>query len=96
MITKRQLAKTGRVRVTFELPAPEAASVQLLGDFTEWRASSPMRRAGDGSWRVSLDLAAGREYAFRYLVDGERWVNDPAADRYAPNPFGTENSIVET
>jgi len=32
---------------------------------------------------------------FRYLVDGERWENDWAADAYVPNPFGGEDSVVE-
>jgi len=38
----------------------------------------------------------GREYAFRYRVDGERWENDPGADKYVPNPFGSDNSVVVT
>jgi hypothetical protein len=30
------------------------------------------------------------------LLDGERWENDWAADGYAPNNFGTEDSVVKT
>jgi hypothetical protein len=29
-------------------------------------------------------------------VDGERWENDWAADAYAPNAFGTEDSVART
>ena len=36
----------------------------------------------------------GREYTYRYLVNGEEWHNDWAADRYVPNEFGTDNSVV--
>ena len=32
----------------------------------------------------------------RYLVDGQMWANDEAADAYAPNEFGSDNSIVNT
>ncbi len=32
---------------------------------------------------------------FRYLLDGERWENDWAADGYVPNPFGSEDSLLE-
>jgi hypothetical protein len=39
-------------------------------------------------------LEPGHDYQFRYLVDGETWLNDPAADKYVPNPFGSENSVV--
>jgi 1,4-alpha-glucan branching enzyme len=96
MITKRQLNGNGQVRVTFTLPQGDAAAVQLLGDFTEWRRSKAMKRASDGTWRVAVDLPVGREYGFRYLVDGVRWENDPQADKYVANPFGSDNSVVVT
>jgi len=96
MLTKRRLNGNGRVRVTFVLPPREAANVRLLGDFTEWRNPKPMRRSKDGTWRVAVDLPAGREFGFRYLVDGAHWENDPLADKYVPNPFGSENSVVVT
>ena len=28
------------------------------------------------------------------VLDGGVWVNDPAADRYAPNEYGEENSVL--
>ncbi len=31
----------------------------------------------------------------KYLLDGERWENDWAADGYVPNPFASEDSVVE-
>jgi 1,4-alpha-glucan branching enzyme len=96
MLAKKRINHSGHVRVTFVLPQQEAEAVQLLGDFTEWRKPKAMRRASDGTWRVAVELQAGREYGFRYLVDGVRWENDPSADKYVPNPFGTENSVVVT
>jgi len=41
-------------------------------------------------------LSAGREYQFRYLVDGQDWYNDWQADKYVPNNFGGDNSVVVT
>ena len=32
---------------------------------------------------------------YRYLVDGERWENDWAADTYAPNDYGGDDSVVD-
>jgi hypothetical protein len=44
---------------------------------------------------MQIDLQAGREYQFRYLIDDTRWENDPKADRYAKSPFGdSDNSVV--
>ena len=54
-----------------------------------------MRHQKDGSFSATLDLPAGREYQFRYLIDGEVWISDPEADKYSFSPFGDcENSVV--
>lgn len=96
MPKKRILQDRGLVRVTFELPAEvHGQTIHLVGDFTSWKGV-PMERRKDGGWQVSADLEPGRSYEFRYLIDGERWENDWAADRYVRNPFGHENSVIET
>ena len=95
MVTRKRIARTGKVRVTFVFARPEASAVQLLGDFTDWEARA-MRPYPDGTWRLTLDLAPGREFRFRYLLDGARWENDSAADRYEPNPYGSDDSVVAT
>ena len=54
-----------------------------------------MRKQKDGSFAVTLTLETGREYQFRYLLDGKRWENDWDADKYVPAPFSnTDNSVV--
>jgi hypothetical protein len=97
MLKKRRFKKENVVKVTFVLPPQvEAGKVALAGEFTDWEPSQPLRRQKDGTWRTTVDLEPGREYQFRYVVDGERWINDPEADRYAPNPHGEQNSVVVT
>ena len=94
---KKSYTKTGRsCRVTFELPAQlNANTAALCGEFNEWDATQhPMKRRKDGSFSITISLKPGNEYRFRYLVDSERWENDWEADRYAPNEFGTEDSVV--
>ena len=96
MLKKRRFAKDNVVKVTFNLP-PEAAqeSVRLVGDFNQWEGT-PLERQKDGTWKATLSLDAGRAYEFRYLIDGERWENDPDADGTVNNPYGAENSILRT
>jgi 1,4-alpha-glucan branching enzyme len=99
MITKKPSSKKGKVLVTFELPsAIWAESVNLSGDFNDWNTKShPLRQArDDGRWYIELELDAGREYRFRYLVNGTDWHNDWHADKYVPNPFGGDDSVVTT
>ena len=50
-----------------------------------------MRRDAEGGFSVIVDLEAGRAYRFRYLLDGQRWENDWAADAYLPNSFGGDD-----
>jgi len=97
MLKKRRFKSENVVKVTFELPADTAGSdAYVMGDFNDWRKTHPLKTQRDGSWRVTIPLEPNREYAFRYLVDGERWVNEPAADRYERNPYGEDNSVIIT
>ncbi len=84
------------VPVTFTLPSEVGAGdVALCADFNNWTAGSiPLSRGGDGAWQVTVPLEPGNTYHFRYLLDGERWENAWKADRYEPNPFGSDNSVV--
>jgi 1,4-alpha-glucan branching enzyme len=97
---KKQYLKRGTVKVDFVLPpavAAEATSAYLVGDFNNWdETATPMNKLKNGSFKVTLELEPGREYQYRYLVDGNQWHNDWDADRYEPNPFSGDNSVVST
>jgi 1,4-alpha-glucan branching enzyme len=95
---KRVYSKTGRAcRVTFALqPEDGVQMVALCGEFNAWNpAAHPMIRRKDGSFTLTLSLTSGQPYRFRYLLDGKHWVNDPAADTYVPNSFGSEDSVIQ-
>ena len=76
----------------FGFRAPDALSVQLVGDFTEWE-KHPVNLAKDpaGIWRVKIQLKPGT-YHYRFLVDGE-WRDDPECTLRVANAFGTENMV---
>jgi 1,4-alpha-glucan branching enzyme len=88
----------GTVEVTFELdPGVAAQSVAIAGDFNDWSVDADqMEREPDGGFHRTVVLDVGREYRFRYVLDGERWVNAWDANDYAPNAFGGEDSVVRT
>lgn len=100
MSIKKKTSKGKTVcKVTFELPkeaAQGATQVQVVGDFNNWDLNTgiPMKASKTGSFTASVDLESGKEYAFRYLIDGTRWENDWEADKYVPSEFGSENSVV--
>ena len=95
MITKK-LTKDGRMAVGFYTePMPETDSAQIAGSFDDWQAQ-PMRRLKDSRFMTMRFLQLGERYEFRYLVNGETWINDAEADSYTPNPYGSDNCVVTT
>lgn len=96
-MVKKNYSKSGQIcRVTFKLPADvEAQSANLVGEFNDWDSqATPMKRLKDGSFSATVSLEPGRNYRYRYLLDGERWENDWEADAYLPNEFGSEDSVI--
>jgi 1,4-alpha-glucan branching enzyme len=94
---RKNYSKTGRsCRVTFDLPAEvEATKVSLCGEFNDWNSTThSMKLRKDGRFSTTISLPAGRTYRFKYLLDDYRWENDWAADGYADNDFGTEDSLI--
>lgn len=77
---------------TFVFTAPDATSVMLTGDFTNWQDKpiSMVKREG-GVWTASVNLPPGAHH-YRFLVDGQ-WRDDPECALRVPNPFGGENSV---
>ena len=97
-IKKQYLKSNGWCNVTFKLPkdaAPDAGVVTIVGDFNNWNfTETEMKRLKSGDFKVTLKLHKNREYRFRYLIDSSRWENDWYADKYVPNSFGCDDSLV--
>jgi 1,4-alpha-glucan branching enzyme len=99
MLKKKFLKSKPVCKVTFSLPAEAvvtAETVKIVGDFNEWNAeeATEMKSLKKGGFKAVLDLETGKDYQFRYLVDGEKWENDWAADDYIANEYGEDNSVV--
>ncbi len=53
-----------------------------------------MKRLKGGSFSATVSLKAGHGYRFRYVLDGNTWVNDHDADSYIADEHGNDDSIV--
>lgn len=95
MLKKRKLAK-GKVRVTFNMPRlDDVTQLYLVGDFNEWQeTATPMEKTKDDAWSIALTLHGNLQYQYRYVDDKGVWRNDWAADAYARNMHGSDNSVV--
>ena len=89
------VAPAGQMQtVQFMFRAPSAHSVSLVGDFNDWDGeATPLRPAAGGLWTVTVPLTAGR-YTYTFVVDGERWMADPAAPPAPPDDLGRPSSVV--
>ena len=100
MALKKSYSKDKTVcNVTFTMSqeaAHGAETVNIAGDFNSWSSTAtPLKKNKNGDFSVKLALEPGKEYQFRYLLDGKTWENDWAADKYIPAPFShTDNSVV--
>lgn len=98
-LEKKYLRQGAVCNVTFVLPkaaAPDAGSVCILGEFNNWSADAhPLVKREEGDFAITLELEVGRAYRFRYVIDGWKFENDWFADRYEPNPYGGEDSVVD-
>ena len=91
-MAKKTKTKSGAngLAQTFSFRAPDATSVQLVGDFTQWQDRPVnLQKGADGVWRTAVNLPPGAHH-YRFLVDGE-WRDDPECTLHTPNPFGGEN-----
>ncbi len=100
MAIKKQYFKTkDECKVTLTLSqeaAQDAKKVTVVGDFNDWKkTANPMKKFKTGEFKTTLSLEKGKEYQFRYLIDGKAYENDWEADKYVQSPVSTEeNSVI--
>lgn len=84
------------VAVTFELHAPGARQVELVGSFNNWKPGDIALIGPDatGHWTATVEVPAGR-HEYLFLVDGREWRTDPSAPSHRPDGFGRENALLE-
>ena len=102
MSLKKTFSSDGKKCTVVFTVNPEAANgaekVYLAGDFNSWDATSiPMKKSPDGSFSVKKQLETNKEYQFRYVLNGNTWINDWKADKYVRSELANDdNSVVDT
>lgn len=101
MSLKKQYLKSKPVcKVTFSMDKQAvlgACKVDLLGEFNNWNTAEPvvMKKLKNGTFKVTIDLPSKTDFQFKYLLDGEKWINDDNPDKYINSGLGDEeNSVV--
>lgn len=95
-IRKKFLKSKPICKVSFDLSAErlpkEVKQVEVLGDFNDW--SPILMRKVKGDFTRTIDLEQGKNYQFRYRINGTIWENDEAADAYTFNGIDGDNSVL--
>lgn len=72
-----------------------AKSVALAGDFNGWISTATRcERNGDGVWRARIELLPPGRYRYKLVVNGERWIEDPANAIKELDEYGGFNSVL--
>ena len=98
MIKQSPVKGKQQVKVSFILPGDAVTGkVSVVGEFNDWDPTAhPLRSRGNGTRSAAVTLPAQRRFAFRYLDESGRWLDDDAASAYEENGFGGVNSVVAT
>jgi len=99
MSFKKQVLKTKDIcKATFVLTQDQvknADTVHIVGEFNDWdKTASPLKKLKNGNFKTTINLVKGERYQFKYIVDGNNWINDDKADLYLSNDFSGENSVI--
>ncbi len=96
MLKKRFFKTKEEVEVTFELDGDNYESVQIAGEFNNWTPEAMALVKSSGQFKFKARLPKSKQIQFRYLLNGDTWENDPQADSYVANEYGSDNSVVST
>lgn len=81
--------------LAFRLHDHEVNEVRVLGSWDGWRTPGlPARRIEDGLWEACLEATHGERHHYKFLLDGARWLTDPANPARAHDGRGGMNSVV--
>jgi hypothetical protein len=94
-VNRLEIPAVRPVQVHFQIHAPGAQQVELVGNFNNWTPGTILLRGPDasGHWTADVSLPEGR-YEYQFLVNGQIWVTDPEAPAHRPDGFGRENAII--
>jgi serine protease AprX len=82
-------------RLMFVFHDDTAQSVSVAGDFNGWSpVATPLKRNDSGLWATEIAVQRAGLFEYKFIVNGQRWIEDPSNGMKAPNNYGGLNSVV--
>ena len=72
-----------------------AESVAVAGDFNGWNhLARPLTRNSAGLWSTEIVGPQAGRFEYKFVIDGNRWLEDPSNGMKTPDTFGGLNSVL--
>ncbi|HEU4506628.1 MAG TPA: S8 family serine peptidase [Pyrinomonadaceae bacterium] len=82
-------------RLLFVFHDDSANSVSIAGDFNGWsQSATPLKRNGSGLWSTEITAPRTGRFEYKFIVNGQRWIEDPSNGVKAPDNYGGLNSVI--
>ncbi|MGH7600433.1 MAG: S8 family serine peptidase, partial [bacterium] len=82
-------------KLVFSCHNDHAEYVALAGDFNNWNTNhTRFVKTPHGIWRAEIDSPPPGRYHYKFVIDGDRWMDDPSNGLKAPDNYGGFNSVL--
>jgi len=81
-------------KIMFFYHNDDAERVMLAGDFNNWNTAQIRFAKTNGVWCAEIPAPQPGRYHYKFVVDGERWLDDPSNGLKAPDNYGGFNSVL--
>lgn len=82
-------------KIIFTHHDDSAESVFLVGDFNNWKRDEiEFKENTDGIWQAEIPCQPSGIYRYKFLINGEKWIEDPNHGLKEEDGFGGFNSIL--
>ncbi|HJP92186.1 MAG TPA: S8 family serine peptidase [Pyrinomonadaceae bacterium] len=72
-----------------------AESVAVASDFNGWdHRTTPLIRNGSGLWSTEIAVTRAGRFEYKFVIDGQRWIEDPSNGMKTPDSYGGLNSFI--
>ena len=72
-----------------------ATNVVVAGDFNGWgETASPLRKDSSGLWLTEVKAPPAGRYQYKFIVNGQRWIEDPSNGMKVADGYGGLNSLL--
>ena len=82
-------------RLLFVFHDDSAHSVSVAGDFNGWsQTATPLKRNESGLWFTEIVVSRAGRFEYKFIINGQRWIEDPSNGMKVPNNYGGLNSVL--